>query len=97
MSSHYMFVCKYVFVKLGLSMTCFDVLSSVTSQIGTYTPRDLLRFRQHFAMKEPISGSYIEAPVCMAMARRQWSIIDISPFEAIVKNRLLRCSLRTPC
>ena len=30
------------------------------------------------------------------LARREWSIIDFSPFKAMVKNRLLICSLRTP-
>ena len=32
-----------------------------------------------------------------SVARRECSIIDISPLKAMVKNRSLRCSLRTPC
>ena len=32
-----------------------------------------------------------------SVTRREWSNIDISPLEAMVKNRLLRYSLRTFC
>ena len=32
----------------------------------------------------------------VAVARREWSIIDISPSGATLKNRLSRCSLPTP-
>ena len=37
------------------------------------------------------------SPRDVSVAWREWSIIDISPFEALVKNQLLRCSLRPPC
>lgn len=32
-----------------------------------------------------------------AGTKREWSIVDISPFEAMVKIRLLRCLLQAPC
>lgn len=39
-----------------------------------------------------LSGAFSFPP-----ARREWSILDLSSFEAMVKHRLLRCLLRTSC